>query len=171
MPMVIDDIGTVQLNRAFGDKGPEGYTENLAKQLLDSERSGRLERGAQVASNSRVGHWEFCEFKDEGILLSPSWIDFGHIRFTEKPDFSSGSQAATQEGEAPLASDYSNYDPSAHLRVPGECMVACWRQDPNGYFSGAKLLFYALANVPSGYRVWISGTFSGPAVRYAEQTP
>lgn len=160
---------SLDLKNVFGSRGPEGYTKDVAAQLRKSEEKGRLERGVQV-QDCRFSHRETCEFNaDDGGTKLTDWISFGQIQFTEEPSFSTGSIASGQDDEEPLAEEYQNFDPTVHLRVPGAAMVACYQRNNQGFFTGAKILCYALASVPDGYRVAVWGTWTGPAVRIGGQ--
>ncbi|MBN1320731.1 MAG: hypothetical protein JXA87_07820 [Thermoleophilia bacterium] len=160
----------IQLEQSLGGQRPSTVTGNLAKQLIDEERRGRLTRESQVQENCRVDVWIKADFSGgEGSGLLTDFIEFAHVHFTQKPSFSSGSERLAQEGEKPLAPDASNFDESEHLTVPGLAMVAAWRRDERGFYSGARLYLFALAAVPEGYRVNISATFLGPAVRMGDE--
>ena len=157
----------VEMNQHPGLKGAAGHTQTAAKQMVSAEQQGRLQRGAQILDNCRVDHWEECEFTEsEAAGGLTDWIDFGQIHFTAKPGFSSGSQLVGQPDDSPgISPDYSNYDPDKHFRVPAIAAVAAWKQDSRGYYTGAKLMFWALGSVPDGYKILISATWVGPAVR------
>lgn len=160
----------VQMKQSLGGQKPSVVTGSLAKNLLDEERRGRLRRESRVQDNCRVDAWLQAEFTSKtGTVLVSDWVDFAQIRFVKKPSFSTGSERLTQEGETPLAPDRPNFDPLEHFTVPGAAMVAAWRYDERGFYSGAKLYLFALATVPDGYRVNISATFLGPAIRMGDE--
>jgi hypothetical protein len=116
-----------------------------------------------------VGFWFEAEFSaDAEGVVATDWLDFAQIRFVTKPWVMAASQRLVQEGEEPLNEEASNFDAAEHLAVPGTAMVLAWRQDSRGFYSGAKLLLFALGSVPDGYKTMISATFLGPAVRMGD---
>src|SRR5680860_1481612 len=53
---------------------------------------------------------------------------------------------------------------TVQIWVPGAAVVHKWRRE-SGLFIAAKLLLFALAQVPEGYRANVGVTFTGPAIR------
>jgi len=158
---------TAELERAFGGKGVVGQTRSVFQALRDEEARGRNLREVQLKDNYSFQWTQLAVFDDKatGGQLVTDWIDFAQLHFVEKPGFMAASQRMAQEDETPLDPEGTNFDPVEHLSVPGTAMVLAWRQDERGFYTGAKLLLFALASVPDGYKILISATWMGPAVR------
>ena len=158
---------SVQLTNAFSGKGTAGQAQDVAKGLIDEERSGRLMRDAQPQDNCRIGFNVLAVFDDSSTPGQEitDWLDFGHMRFLSEPNVATGSKRLAQAGEAALPNDKTGFDPSLNLSVPGDAMVLAYRTDDRGLINGAKCLLFALGTVPSGYQVQISVQFFGTAVR------
>jgi hypothetical protein len=125
-------------------------------------------RDAKVEDNCMVQAQFVATYKSasaaSGQVVS-EWIDFGRIKFTERPALVGGSFRLAQTGEAQLNEEASNYDPDTHESIPCLPMGLKWRQDGKGYYTGAKVLAFALGSVSDGYKALISVVFAGPAVR------
>jgi hypothetical protein len=160
----------VELEQAFGAASAGATTRTTLEQLRNEERRGRLMRDAKVEENCVVQAQFVATYKstsaESGQVVS-EWIDFGRIKFTERPALLGGSFRLAQNGEPELSEDASNYDPDVHISVPCVPMGLKWRQDPNGYYTGARVLAFALAAVEDGYRALVSVAFVGPAIRMA----
>ena len=156
----------VELEQTFAGTGASGRTQTANRQLMDQERRGRRQRESQPQNACTVQVRLNAEFtEDNPTTLVTDWVDFGEMQFLKEPFFTTGSRRLAQAGETTLAADGSNFDPVQHFTVPGAAMVVAWRQGPNGAYTGAKLLLFALSSVPVGYKVLIYGVFTGPAVR------
>jgi len=158
---------SVELNQAFGGKGSVSQTQDVAKSLIDEERSGRLMRSAQPQDNCRIGFNLVATFSSatgQGATVS-DWLDFGTMRFLAEPCVTTGCMRLAQVGEPSLPADKTGYDPASFLTVPGDAMVLCYRTDDRGLINGAKVVLVALGSVPDGYQVQISVQFFGTAIR------
>jgi hypothetical protein len=156
----------IELEQSLGGQKASALTENAAKGLMDEERRSRLVRDSQIQDNCSVITWIEAEFDAESAgVVATDWIDFAQVHFVDKPGFMAASQRMAQEDEKALDPEGSNFDATEHLSVPGTAMVLAWRQDERGFYTGAKLLLFALASVPDGYKILISATWMGPAVR------
>ncbi|MBN1630484.1 MAG: hypothetical protein JW990_12015 [Thermoleophilia bacterium] len=156
----------VELEQVFGPGGPAETTRSGLRQLIDAERKGRREREGQLSEACSVQVRVNAEFTEQHpTTLVTDWIAFGEMQFVKEPYFTTGSRRLAQEGEDTLAADGSNFDPLQHFTVPGAAMVVAWKTNERGNYVGAKLLLFALASVPVGYKVLIYGVFVGPAVR------
>lgn len=163
MPMP-NEVGLQQA--LGGTKSAARATKTVAQQLREEEQRGRLMRGAQIEDACHFGLWISAKFTsvDEGKQVS-EWIGFGQLKFTSKPNFSTGSQRVIQLGDTPIGPEGTEYDPAVHIVVPALAMVHVWKQDDRGFYVGAKVLLFALGAVPDGYEVGISAEWSGPAIR------
>jgi hypothetical protein len=144
-----DSQAMASVNNSFGKRGVAGYTRSTVQRLIAFERAGRLMRGSQVLDNCQVSHWEDCAFTvgQTTPVESLDFLDFAQIRFTEKPAFSTGSQSIGTGG------------------LPGMAEVAAWRINSRGHYTGARLKYWALGTSVAPFRVAISASFSGPAIR------
>lgn len=160
---------SVELRGAFGGKGVVGHTQTVFQTLRDEEARGRNLREVQVKDNCSFQWMQLAVFDAEaaGGQLLTDWIEFGILRFTEKPTFTSGSEWIPQEGEPSLDSDRRDFDPATYLVVPGGAHVIGWKTDARGYYQAAKLLLFCYGAVPENYRIYIHGLWTGPAVRKA----
>lgn len=157
------DVQTMQ--QLFGKKGALARTRSIHQELLEKERSGRLMREAQVATNTTFQWRTLASFNssndaENGRLTD--WVDFGHIRFIQEPAVTTGSKAAVKG----LAGDGENADEFAIY--PGMGMVVAWKLDAQGRYAGARLKLFAFGDIPGGYTVVIYCVFTGPAVRVAD---
>ena len=158
---------SVELDQAFGGKGSVSQTQDVAKSLIDEERSGRLMRAAQPQDNCRIGFNLVATFSNaSGQAATVSdWLDFGTMCFLAEPNVATGSMRLAQPGEPSLPTDKAGFDPSTFLCVPGDAMVLAYRTDDRGLINGAKVLLVAMGDVPDGYQVQISVQFFGTAIR------
>lgn len=155
----------VELEQYFSAGGVAEHTQNALRDLLTEEQRGRMQRDVQIKDNCTVQWRGKAEFSDaDGAVKITDWIDFGHMKFIKEPFFTTGSRRLAQDGEETLDADASNFDTLKHFTVPGAGMVAAWRQDDLGFYTGARLYLFALAGVPTGFKVLIYGVFTGPAV-------
>ena len=157
---------SLELQQAFAGKGVNLTLTNMVALLRDQERSGRMERDVQVQDNCTVQMVIDCDFAEaeEGVLVS-DWLEFGEMRFVQEPAFTTGSRRIPLESETAMDAEMTNYDPVEHFSVPGVAMVLGYRMDDRGFYSAAKCLFFALASVPTEYKVRISAVWTGPAIR------
>jgi hypothetical protein len=160
---------TTELKGAFGGKGVVGQTQSVFQSLRDEEQRGRHLRDAQVQDNCTYQWSQLAVFdaEAENGQLVTEWIDFGTLRFTEKPVFTCGSEWLPQDGEPSVDTERSNLDLTTHLVVPAGAEVVAWKTDSQGYYQAAKLLLFCHGGVPDGYRIYIHGLWVGPAVRKA----
>lgn len=156
----------LEMEQAFSGKGVQVTVQSVWGQLRDQEKSGRLMRDAAVQDNCTVQMVMECNFAEaEGGVLVSEWIDFGEMRFVREPAFTTGSRRMGFPDEKTLNREASNYDPLEHFSVPAAAMVLAYKTDDRGFYSAAKLLFFALASVSEDYRVKVSAVWIGPAVR------
>lgn len=157
----------VELNQYLGPGGAMASTSSGLARLRDEERRGRLMRDAKVEENCMVAAQFVASFTGSAASgqVTSDWIDFGRIRFVERPAIVGGSFRLAQTGDAQLDEEASNYDPDTHESVPCLPMGLIWRTDGRGNYTGAKVLAFALAEVTDGYKALISVIFIGPAVR------
>jgi len=160
---------TAELERAFGGKGVVGQTRSVFQALRDEEARGRNLREVQLKDNYSFQWTQLAVFDDKatGGQLVTDWIDFGILRFVEKPSFTSGSEWIPQEGEPAIAQDRDDFDPATYLVVPGGAEVIGWKTDARGYYQAAKLILFCYGPVPEDYRILVHGLWTGPAVRKA----
>lgn len=160
---------SVELKGAFGGKGVVGQTGSVFRALRDEEARGRNLRDAQPQDNCSFQWRQLAVFDSEAVggQLITDWIDFGTLRFTEKPVFASGSEWIPQDGEPQVNQERTNLDPTTHLIVPGGAEVVGWKTDKGGYYQAAKLVLFCYGAVPEGYRIYIHGLWVGPAIRKA----
>jgi len=160
---------TAELERAFGGKGVVGQTRSVFQALRDEEARGRNLREVQLKDNYSFQWTQLAVFDDKatGGQLVTDWIDFGILRFVEKPSFTSGSEWIPQEGEPAIDQDRDDFDPATYLVVPGGAEVIGWKTDARGYYQAAKLILFCYGPVPEDYRILVHGLWTGPAVRKA----
>jgi hypothetical protein len=160
---------SLELKNAFGGKGVVGQTRTVFAVLRDEEARGRNLREAQVQDNCSFQWTQLATFDSAaaGGQLITDWIEFGTLRFTEKPVFVSGSEWIPQDGEQPVNQERTNLDTSTHLVVPGGAQVVGWKTDQRGCYQAAKLVLFCYGAVPEGYRIYIHGLWVGPAIRKA----
>ena len=166
--LLSDMPNAVQLQQSMGKGGAAKATSTMLSELRDEEQRGRLVRDAQVQDNCIVAaqfEATFAAASAESGQTVSDWIDFGRIKFTEAPAIGCGSFRLKQAGETALDAEASNYDPAVHVTVPCVAMGLKWRQDATGHYIGAKVLAFALDSVVDGYKVLMSVSFTGPAVR------
>ena len=157
----------VEMENAFGGRGVHAMTHDAHRAQLDDDRRGRLMREAQVMDNCTVQIWVPAVFSADKATTGQTtdFISFGRIRFTQKPVPSGGgTEGLLQPGEPDDGTEGEAYDPQLHYRVPCAAVVHKWRRE-SGLFIAAKLLLFALAQVPEGYRANVGVTFTGPAIR------
>ena len=160
---------TTELEGAFGGKGVVGQTRSVFQALRGEEARGRNLREVQLKDNCSFQWMQLAVFdaKAAGGQLVTDWIDFGTLRFVEKPTFTSGSEWIPQESEPAIDQDRDDFDPATYLVVPGGAEVIGWRTDAKGYYQAAKLILFCYGSVPEDYRIYIHGLWTGPAVRKA----
>lgn len=159
--------GKTELDETFGGRGPHAVTRSIHADLRDEERRGRLMRDSQIQDNCTVQVEIPANFADaEGPVIS-EWIDFGRVRFVKRPIMTSGSMRVALEGEPTLDAEAANFDPALHFSVPCIAQVLRFRTDRRGFYSGAKLLIFALDSVPADFQALVFCLFTGPAVRLA----
>ena len=144
-------------------------TKTVFRSLRDEESRGRNLRDAQLQDNCTFQWSQQAVFdaEAEGGQLITDWIDFGTLRFVEKPTFTCGSEWMPQEGEPAIDQDRDDFDPATYLLVPGGAEVIGWKTDTRGYYQAAKFVLFCYAAVPEDYRIYIHGLWTGPAVRKA----
>ena len=156
-----------ELAETFGGRGPHAATRSIHADLRQEERRGRLMRDAQVQDNCTVQVELPADLgASEGSTIS-EWIDFGRVRFVKRPILTTGSMRLALAGEPTLDGEAANYDPVLHFAVPCAAQVLRFRTDARGFYSGAKVLLFALGPVPDGFQALVFCLFSGPAVRLA----
>ncbi|MHB8867425.1 MAG: hypothetical protein ACYC8U_01190 [Thermoleophilia bacterium] len=154
-----------ELQETFGGRGPHAATRSIHADLREEERRGRLMRDAQVQDNCTVQVEVPADFgAAEGPVIS-EWLDFGRVRFVKRPILTSGSMRLALTGEPTLDAEASNFDSALHFAVPCAAQVLRFRTDARGFYSGAKVLLFALDAVPEGFQALVFCLFSGPAVR------
>ncbi len=159
--------GKTELDETFGGRGPHAVTRSIHADLREEERRGRLMRDSQIQDNCTVQTEIPGTFDETGAPVVSDWIDFGRVRFVKRPILTTGSMRLALEGEPTLDGEASNFDPVLHYSVPCAAQVLRFRTDARGFYSGAKLLLFALADVPEGFQTIVFCLFSGPAVRLA----
>lgn len=160
---------TTELKGAFGGKGVVGTTRTVFQALRDEEQRGRNMRDVQVKDNCSFQWAQLATFDSEATngQLITDWIDFGTLRFVEKPVFACGSEWIPQEGEPAIDQERTNLDATTYLIVPGGAEVVGWKTDERGYYKAAKLVLFCYGAVPEDYRIYIHGLWVGPAIRKA----
>lgn len=157
-----------ELDETFGGQGPHAATRSIHADLRAEERRGRLMRDAQIQDNCTVQMEIVADFDQaaDGFLMS-DWIDFGRVRFVKRPIMTVGSMRMAIEGEPTLDAEASNFDSAVHFAVPCSAQILRFRTDNRGFYSGAKLLLFALDAVPTDFQALVFCLFTGPAVRLA----
>lgn len=155
----------VELEQAFGGRGVHGVTADAHRRQLEDDQRGRLMREAQVLDNCTAQVWVPATFSGDGAVGPTGFIPFGRLVFIAKPVATSGAaEALLQDGEPDDGPEGEDFDPDTHYRVPCATVVHKWKRE-KGLYVGAKLLIYALAAVPEGYRTNVGICFTGPAIR------
>jgi hypothetical protein len=159
-----DMPSSVELEQAFGSAGAHSVTEPLLKQLREQERSGRLVRDAKVEDNCMVAAEMTVEFTGGGTMpasMASDWIDFGRIKYVQRPVFTSG---CTRLGGEQLPADFSGFALETQETVPCQPVVIGYRME-RGLYTGAKVVVFALDAVTAGFRASVGLLWVGPAVR------
>ena len=149
------------MQQYFGKSGALAEAKNTHARMIEKERTGRLMREAQVATNTTYQWRTLATFEagEAGSGKRTDWISFGHIKFTKEPFLATGSKAAVKG----LAGDGENAD---DLEIwPAMAMVVAWKIDGQGRYVGARLKLFAFGSIPVDYQVVIYGVFTGPAIR------
>jgi hypothetical protein len=160
----------VDLHTAFGGRGTAGKIQDVARQLIEAERSGRYMRDAEFQTNDRVSFKVTATFAGtSGAGLSSvmtDWLDFGTTRFQSEPAICGGSMRLKQAGELNLPNDKTGLDPITCF--PSMPQVVAFRTDAQGLINGAKIICFAIGTLPdAGYKVQIDVSFFGTAVTKA----
>lgn len=159
----------VQIQNIFGADGPLRATSSTLASLRDQERRGRVMREVQIKDMCTVQcdvTASFSSTSSTGAVVN-EWLDFGRVRFLDRPVCVCGSSRMAQAGETPLLPDLSNFALTTHETVPCAAMAIGWRQDQQGRYTGAKVALFALDAVTAGYQANIGIIFMGRAVRMA----
>jgi len=151
---------SVEMEQAFGAGGAQTVTEPLLEQLRDQERSGRLVRGAKVEENCMVTAEMTAEFRGNDSVLS-EWIDFGRIKYIQRPVFTSGSMRL---GGDQLPADFTGFSVEKHETVPCVAVVIGYRME-RGLYTGAKVAAFALDAVSEDFKAVVGMLWVGSAVR------
>lgn len=159
--------GKTELEETFGGRGPHAATRSVHADLREEERRGRLMRDAQVQDNCTVQVEVPADFGAAAGPVISEWLDFGRVRFVKRPILTSGSMRLALTGEPTLDAEARNFDPALHFAVPCAAQVLLFRTDTRGFYSGAKVLLFALDAVPEGFQTLVFCLFTGPAVRLA----
>ena len=165
--MAVPMPSTVEMEQA-GGAAVHAQTKSTQRQLQEQERSSRLMRDAQPKDNCTVQADIVAEFDSDassGVFVS-DWIEFGRLCFTQKPVFTTGSERMAQTADSPeLNEEATNFDPDKHFTMPCAAMVLRWRIDNKGFYRAARVLCYALGDVPEGYKAIVGCLFTGTAIR------
>ena len=161
----------VDLHTAFGGRGTAGKIQDVARQLIEAERSGRYMRDAEFQTNDRVSFKVQATFVsgDDGAVSSvvTDWLDFGTTRFREEPAICGGCML-TPGRDAGLDNAKTNFDPTVTPCFPSMPMVLAFRNDQKGLINGAKIICFAIGALPdAGFTVQIDVSFFGTAVTKA----
>ncbi len=125
-------------------------------------------REGQIQDNCTVQVETLVSFGEGGPVSDVSdWIEFGRVKFVKRPIMTTGSMRVAFVDEWALNEEASNYDPVVHFAVPCLSQALRFRTDERGFYTGAKVLFFALGSVPADFQSVIYTLFTGPAIRTA----